>query len=99
MLTTGAFPAIADETKRTYASYLDFLTNDGKFNFFLSHGYNLWIAWFGLGLTQVAATRYLKYSQPEISMWVHRIAGSAMVLLTGWFGVNAFTTVNKIINN
>lgn len=60
MLTTGAMPAIAEETKRTYATYLDFLTNDGKFNFFLSHGYNLWIAWFGLGLAQVASTRYLK---------------------------------------
>lgn len=51
LLTTGAYPALAEETKKTYATYLDFLTNDGKFNFFLSHGYNLWIAWFGLGLT------------------------------------------------
>lgn len=32
-------------------------------------------------------------------MWIHRVAGSLMVLLTGWFGINAFTTVNKIINN
>ena len=99
LITTGAFPALAEETKRTYATYLDFLTNDGKFNFFLAHGYNLWIAWFGLGMAQVASTRYLKTTNPELSMWVHRISGSLMVLLTGWFGGQAITTVNKVINN
>ena len=49
-MTSGAFPAIAEETRKTYDNYLAFLTNDGKFNFFLSHGYNLWIAWFGMGM-------------------------------------------------
>lgn len=98
-MTTVASPAIAEDTKRTYGNFLAFLTNDGKFNFFLSHGYNLWIAWFVLGLTQVGSTRYLKTTQPELSMWVHRVSGSLMLLLTGWFGGQAISTVNKIINN
>ena len=32
-------------------------------------------------------------------MWVHRIAGSLMVLLTSYFGINALLTVKKVINN
>lgn len=47
----GALPALADGEKKTYDSLLNFLTNDGKFNFFLAHGYNMWFAWVVLGLT------------------------------------------------
>lgn len=59
----------------------------------------MWIAWVGLGMTQVGSTRYLKTTYPEFNMWVHRISGSLMVLITGYFGVKAATTVGKIINN
>lgn len=32
-------------------------------------------------------------------MWVHRISGSLMLAITSYFGVQAFNTVGKIINN
>lgn len=32
-------------------------------------------------------------------MWVHKIFGGLMVVLTSYFGVQAATTVGKIINN
>lgn len=44
-------PALAAGDVKTYSSFINFLTNDGKFNFFLSHGYNMSVAWFGMGMT------------------------------------------------
>lgn len=59
----------------------------------------MWIAWVGLGMTQIGSTRYLKTSYPEFNMWVHRIAGSLSLVITGFFGIKAATTVGKFINN
>ena len=98
-LTAGVMPAFADGDIKTYSSFINFLTNDWKFNPFLQHGYNMWVAWFVLGSSQVASVRYLKGSWPNINMWVHRIGGSAMVVLTSYFGYKAIATVGKVINN
>ena len=98
-LTAGVMPAFADGDIKTYSSFINFLTNDWKFNPFLQHGYNMWVAWFVLGSSQVASVRYLKGSWPNINMWVHRIGGSAMVVLTSYFGYKAISTVGKVINN
>ena len=55
ILTMGASPAFAKASKaveyKTYTSFAKFLTDDGKFNFLLSHGYNMVVAWVLLGLT------------------------------------------------
>jgi hypothetical protein len=98
-LTAGALPALADGDVKTYSSFLNFLTNDGQFNFFLRHGYNMWVAWFILGMSQIASTRYLKGSWPDVNMWAHRIGGGAMVAITSYYGVKAATTIGKVINN
>ena len=83
VLSAGALPAFAEQVdKKTYDNLLAFLTNDFKFNFFLAHGYNMWIAWTVLGSTMIASTRYLKGSKPGINMWIHRIAGTLMLLIT-----------------
>ena len=83
LVTAGALPAVAEEVdKKTYANVLAFLTNNGEFGFFLSHGYNMWIAWVLLGTAQISSTRYLKGTLPGINMWIHRIAGTLMLLIT-----------------
>ena len=95
VLALGSMPALAAGDVKTYTNYLNFLTNDFKFNFFLAHGYNMWIAWVGLGVTQISSTRYLKGTYPKFNMWVHQISGTLMVLITLYFGVNAALTVGK----
>lgn len=88
ILTAGALPALAATgDMKTYSSFLNFLTNDGKFNFFLSHGYNMWVAWFGMGMAQITSTRYLKTTMPEVNMWMHKIFGGLMVVISSYFGV------------
>lgn len=58
-------------------------------NFFKTHGWFMWAAWGVLGLLQISSMRYLK-KYWKINVWIHRIAGSIILLITlilGFLGI------------
>ena len=48
---------------------------------YILHGFLLWFAWGILGFLQIASSRYLK-SYWKFTMWIHRISGSLVILIT-----------------
>ena len=61
--------------------------SDGNRNldFFFIHGWLMWAAWTVFGLIQVASNRYLKPFW-RVSMWVYRISGALILLITAILG-------------
>lgn len=58
------------------------------FDFFEFHGFMMWSAWGVLGFIQLACNRYLK-TQWRYIMWVHRITGTLILLITWVIGMLA----------
>ena len=55
---------------------------DGSnFDFYKFHGFMMWAAWGIFGLVQLASNRYLKVYW-RLSMWIHRISGLIILLIT-----------------
>jgi hypothetical protein len=57
------------------------LTSDTFFNFYEFHGFMMWAAWGVFGFIQLATNRYLK-TQWRYVIWVHRIAGTLILIIT-----------------
>ena len=51
------------------------------FDFYMFHGLMMWAAWGIFGLVMLATNRYLKVYWRSV-MWVHRIAGTLILLIT-----------------
>lgn len=52
----------------------------------LIHGWLMWVAWGLFGFVQIASNRYLKFMW-RIHIWIHRIAGSLIMLITIALGI------------
>ncbi len=63
-------------------------SDDDSFDFFKLHGWMMWTAWGLLSLIQIISNRYLKMYW-HLNMWVHRINGTIMMLITLIFGFSA----------
>ena len=57
------------------------------------HGWLMWIAWGVLGMIQLGSNRYLK-AYWSLHMWIHRIAGTIMLLLTLSMGLVGISRMN-----
>ena len=69
------------------------------FNFKI-HGWMMWTAWSVLSLVQFASNRYLKGTLYGKHMWIHRIIGTAIMLITLIFGYYAWQKLSfKILPN
>ena len=62
-------------------------------NFFIIHGTVLWITWGVFALVQISSNRYMKGSQWDSYLWVHRIVGGMLVILTLFYALYAWGTV------
>jgi hypothetical protein len=70
------------------------------FNWFLLHGWMLWAAWTIFAIVQIASTRWLKGSIPGTNMWVHRINGMLIIVITLTFAIWAWNKLGwTILNN
>lgn len=54
---------------------------ESTFNLYLFHGWMMWAAWSFLGFIQLLTNRYLKQFW-SVKMWIHRIAGSLIWIIT-----------------
>ena len=66
------------------------------FNFKL-HGWLMWTAWSVLSLVQFASNRYLKGTLYGKNMWIHRMIGTTIMLITLVFGWAAYKYENYYI--
>jgi hypothetical protein len=58
------------------------------FNFYEFHGFMMWAAWGVFGFIQLLSNRYLK-GKWRWNMWLHRISGTCILLLTFTVGLMA----------
>ncbi len=58
----------------------------GTYDFFKLHGWLMWLTWGVLGFLQLASNRYLK-SQWAWHLWMHRITGTIILLMTLGLGI------------
>lgn len=66
---------------------------ESAFDFYELHGFMMWGAWGVLGLVQLLTNRYCKGGNGwRYTMWVHRICGTLMLLITF---VMAFMALDK----
>ena len=73
---------------------------DLNINFFLIHGTAMWIAWGLFAIVQIASNRYMKGSHWDTRMWVHRISGGIIVVITLIYAIYAFGFLGwNVINN
>lgn len=63
------------------------------FNFKL-HGWMMWSSWSVLSLVQFASNRYLKGTLYGKNMWIHRLIGTTIMLITLVFGYAAWKYLN-----
>jgi hypothetical protein len=104
MVIAGAYPTfysryvsrVPDHTDDGFTDSLSFVINpDGTITFiqsnilYIVHGYVLWFAWGILGFMQIASSRYLKVYW-KCAMWLHRISGVLIVLMTLALSLVAF---------
>ena len=81
------------------------INNDGTvteiivtpFNFHKFHGFMMWAAWGIFGLIQLATNRYLKVYWRYV-MWVHRISGTIILLITFIIGILAIKNAGWTID-
>ena len=66
-----------------------------EFNFFLLHGWMLWAAWTIFAIVQVSSNRYLKGTMPGATMWIHRISGLTIAIITLTFAIWAWSKIGK----
>tara|TARA_A100001015_G_scaffold276095_1_gene334017 strand:+ start:448 stop:780 length:333 start_codon:yes stop_codon:yes gene_type:complete len=67
---------------------------------FFYHGLFMWCAWTFLALLQISSNRYLKATFFGFHMWVHRIVGTLILVITWYHGSRAFKKVGKnVIQN
>ena len=57
------------------------LSNADVFDFYKFHGFMMWAAWGVFGLVQLATNRYFKIYWRYV-MWIHRISGTLILLIT-----------------
>ena len=62
-------------------SFGDVISADEGFDFFKFHGCMMWVAWCLLGLIQISSNRYMKVYW-KYSMWIHRVGGAIILLIT-----------------
>jgi hypothetical protein len=68
-----------------------------KDTFGKTHGWALWLAWFVLGLVQIFSNRYLKVFW-KLHMWIHRITGTTILVLTIIFVILMIKRKDGFIN-
>ena len=61
-------------------TYGDINPNEQK-KVFSCHGWLMWLAWGFFGFIQIASNRWLKPFY-KLNMWMHRICGTAILILT-----------------
>lgn len=66
---------------------------------FFWHGVFMWSTWTGFGLVQVASNRYFKADLLGTHMWIHRIIGTLMMVITLYHGVRAWIQMSTIVKN
>lgn len=59
------------------------------YDFNLYHGLLMWTAWGILGFIQLASNRWLK-GYWYLNMWIHRIAGTSIMIITLIMGIMAY---------
>jgi amino acid permease len=64
-----------------------------KFSLTKLHGWLFWVAWALFGLLQPVSARYLK-KYWRVNMWVHRIVGTLILLLTISMGLVGISKMN-----
>ena len=70
------------------------------FNFFLFHGTMMWLAWSVFAIIQVSSNRYFKGRFWKHHLWIHRVTGALMMLISLGAGIKAWQTVGwKVIPN
>ena len=69
------------------------------FNWFLLHGWMMWAAWTIFAIVQISSTRWLKGTLPGTNIWIHRINGMLIIVITLTFAIWAWRKVGMIINN
>ena len=69
------------------------------FNFFLLHGWMMWAAWTLFALAMIASNRWLKGSLPGTNMWIHRISGATILLITLVFAIWAWSKIQVVLKN
>lgn len=82
--------------------YIRVPINDDQLNdesiYVAFHGLLMWTAWGILGFIQLATNRYLKMYW-KINMWIHRIAGSLIWLITLSIGLLAISGSGWVIED
>jgi hypothetical protein len=74
--------------------------SDLNINFFLIHGTAMWFAWGVFSLVQVSSNRYMKGSHWDSRMWIHRLSGGIIVVITLFYALYAFGYVGwAVIDN
>ncbi len=59
------------------------------FDFYVYHGLLMWTAWGLLGFIQLASNRWLK-GYWYLNMWIHRLAGTSIMIITLIMGIMAY---------
>ena len=63
------------------------------------HGWLLWVGWGILGFIQVVSNRYLK-NYFRIYMWIHRITGTLILLITIAMGITGIRRLDwQLVND
>ncbi|CDW84971.1 cytochrome b5-like heme steroid binding domain containing protein [Stylonychia lemnae] len=74
-------------------------SEDDSFDFYVYHGWLMWVSWGLFGLIQLASNRYLKMYW-KVNMWVHRLSGSIIWILTLVFGFIAVSKADwEVVNS
>lgn len=74
--------------------------SDLNINFFLIHGTAMWLAWGVFSLVQISSNRYMKGSHWDTRMWIHRISGGIIVVITLIYALYAFGYLGwKVLDN
>ena len=69
-------------------------------NFFLLHGTMMWIAWSLFSLVMISSNRYLKGHLWNSRMWIHRIFGALILIITLYFAIMAWKNLGwEILDN
>jgi hypothetical protein len=68
--------------------------NPEAWDFYKTHGWLMFLSWQILGLLQIASNRWLK-AYWRINMWIHRLSGTGLLVITLTMGIMAKQRANE----